>query len=267
MQRPFLFALVLAFALAIPAQAKHAHAKNAITPASSEAQAAQPARAEIMASTKGARLIAVVPKPSSHAPVTKAAVVKSDKLVNSSSVVATNPLVPPAGPAGAPLVPAHLARITAYYTQEDAWTAKHESSTGVRLHEGVCAVDPKLIPYGSLLQIPGMGNYVAVDTGSAVISRQAAVGSARTAAERNALVVDLFFESRAEAEDFAAHGPAYVAVSWTRPIASADSPQNPRALPAVPTLPAGAVYVLAEAPSLADCRLPLAFRTPQMAGL
>ena len=137
----------------------------------------------------------------------------------------------------------------------------------MRLHEGVCAVDPKLIPYGSLLQIPGMGNYVAVDTGSAVISRQAAVGSARTAAERNALVVDLFFESRAEAEDFAAHGPAYVAVSWSRPIASADSPQNPRALPAVPTLPAGAVYVLAEAPSLADCRLPLAFRTPQMAGL
>jgi hypothetical protein len=86
-------------------------------------------------------------------------------------------------------------------------------------------------------------------------------------AERNALVIDLFFEHRQEAEDFAAHGPAFVAVSWSKPIASTDSPMNPRALPAVPTLPAGAVYVLAQAPSLADCRLPLAFRTPQLAGL
>jgi 3D (Asp-Asp-Asp) domain-containing protein len=268
MQRPLLLAVVLALTSTFPVQAKHAHARTAIVPAPSEAQASQPARAEIMASTKGSRLIAVVPKVPARPPVAKAAVVKADKPVDSSSGVANNPLFSAAGPAGAPPVPIHLARITAYYTQEDAWTAKHESSTGVRLHEGVCAVDPKLIPYGSLLQIPGMGNYVAVDTGSAVISRQAAVGSARTAAERNALVVDLFFESRAEAENFAAHGPAYAAVSWVpRSLAAANSPLNMRALPAVPTLPAGAVYVLAEAPSLADCRLPLAFRTPQLAGL
>jgi 3D (Asp-Asp-Asp) domain-containing protein len=168
-------------------------------------------------------------------------------------------------PATSPAIPVgSLARLTAYWTEEDPWTAKHESSTGVRLHEGHCAVDPKLIPYGSLVQIPGMGSYVAVDTGSAVISRQAAIGSGETAAQRNALVVDLFFENRKEAEDFAAHGPSYVAVSWSKPLTAIDSPNNPRALPAIPTMPAGTVYVLAEAPSMADMRMPLAFRMPQL---
>jgi hypothetical protein len=115
-----------------------------------------------------------------------------------------------------------------------------------------------------MVQIPGMGNYIAVDTGSAVISREAAIGSSRNAAQRNALVVDLFFENRKDAEAFAAHGPSYVAVTWNKPLASADSPLNPRALPAIPKLPAGTVYFLAQAPSLADASVPLAFRKPQL---
>jgi 3D (Asp-Asp-Asp) domain-containing protein len=262
MQRPTLLALLLAFTVTCPAQAKHTLAVPATKRPVSEVAEASSSPTRVISSSKGARLIAATPKPSVSKPAAKPAVVKADKVVKSAPLVANNPL-----PAAAPVVPTRLARITAYWTQEDPCTAQHESSTGVRLHEGVCAVDPKLIPYGSMLQIPGMGNYVAVDTGSAVISREAAVGSAHTAAERNALVIDLFFEHRQEAEDFAAHGPAYVAVSWSKPIASTDSPMNPRALPAVLTLPAGAVYVLAQAPSLADCRLPLAFRTPQLAGL
>ena len=195
------------------------------------------------------------------APVAKVAA----KHLTKTPVLAAKPAAPVSAKAMLePLV--RLARLTAYWTQEDPWTANHESSTGVRLHEGHCAVDPKLIPYGSMVQIPGMGNYVAVDTGSAVISRQAAIGSGQNDAQRNALVVDLFFETRKDAEAFAAHGPSYVAVTWSKMVASADSPLNPRALALadIPKLPAGTVYILAQAPSLADASVPLAFRKPQL---
>jgi hypothetical protein len=115
------------------------------------------------------------------------------------------------------------------------------------------------------VQIPGGKSYMAVDTGSAVISRQAAIGSAETAAQRNALVIDLFFENRRDAMNYAAQGPAFANISWSKPLAAVDSPNNPRALPMnVPKLPTGAVYVLAEAPSMADSRVPLMFRPPQM---
>ena len=262
MQRHTLFAAVLVLSVALPAQARHTHAKTPAKAVATEAKTPVPAPIQVTSSSKGSRLIAQTPSALPSKPAAKATVAKADKSVKSSPSAATASLaaLPTTTP---PVLAGRLARLTAYWTQEDPWTAKHESSTGVRLHEGACAVDPKLIPYGSQVQIPGMGNYVAVDTGSAVISRQAALGSGRTEAERNALVVDLFFESRREAEDFAAHGPAYVAVSWSKPIASADSPLNPRALPAVPTLPAGAVYVLAQAPAMADSRMPLAFRSPQ----
>jgi 3D (Asp-Asp-Asp) domain-containing protein len=261
MQRLLLPALLVAFAVILPAEASTVHTKTAVKSAAPEAKTAQALPHLLMPSSKGARLIAVVPRADTHRPAAKDAVAKSDRVAKSPPVSGALPLTTVTLPQG------RLARITAYWTQEDPCTAKHESSTGVRLQQGVCAVDPKLIPYGSLLQIPGMGNYVAVDTGSAVISRQAAAESGHTAAERNALVVDLFFENRGDAENFAAHGPSFATVSWTKPLASTDSPLNPRALPAIPTLPAGAVYVLAQAPSLADYRLPLAFRPPQFAGM
>jgi 3D (Asp-Asp-Asp) domain-containing protein len=260
MPRHVLSFLILALVIAVPARASHHHPAKTAAPAKTAVNVAQSAPAKplghALSSSKGSRLVA-----SSLLPGGKAAPAKI------AAKAATQPAPAVAAAPAAPLVqpvPIHLARLTAYWTNEDPWTAQHESSTGVHLQEGHCAVDPRLIPYGSTVQIPGIGNYVAVDTGSAVISRQAAIGSGTTAAERNALVVDLFFENRKEAEDFAAHGPAYVAVSWVKPIASADSPLNPRALPAIPTLPAGTVYVLAQAPSLADTRMPLAFRAPQL---
>ena len=90
-----------------------------------------------------------------------------------------------------------LARVTAYWAGEgDYYTGRCISATGVRLHDGHCAVDPSIIPYGSVVEIAGVGKYLAVDTGSAVISRTAAREGGRTAAERHALVVDLFFEDR-----------------------------------------------------------------------
>jgi len=261
MQRHALSFLIMALAVSLPAHASHHHHKKAkladaksAVPATQAAPAPTVVSARPTSSTKGSRLVAdslfpgavVAPKKMAPKPVLKPAPV---------AAVAS---------LAAPALNCRLARLTAYWTSEDPWTAQHESSTGIRLHEGHCAVDPKLIPYGSLVQIPGMGSYVAVDTGSAVISRKAALGSAQNQDERNALVVDLFFENRKEAEDFAAHGPSYASINWTpRSLADAES-WDPRGLPAVPTMPPGTVYVLAQAPSLADLRMPLTFRSPQL---
>ena len=60
----------------------------------------------------------------------------------------------------------------------DKWTARGDSATGQgNLVEGIsCAVDPSIIPYGSkiVFQDPRLGTRVAMDTGSAVVSQQAA---------------------------------------------------------------------------------------------
>jgi 3D (Asp-Asp-Asp) domain-containing protein len=111
-----------------------------------------------------------------------------------------------------------LARVTAYWAGEgDYYTGRCISATGVRLHDGHCAVDPNIIPYGSVVEIAGVGKYLAVDTGSAVISRTAAREGGHTSAERNAIVVDLFFEDRSEGERFAAGDAKYVSISWWTP--------------------------------------------------
>ena len=102
-----------------------------------------------------------------------------------------------------------LARLTAYWSGEgDYYTGRGMSSTGVHLHDGHCAVDPRIIPYGSLVEIAGVGKYLAVDTGSAVISREAARETGHNPEERNALVIDIYFESRAEGERFSAGRPS-----------------------------------------------------------
>lgn len=60
----------------------------------------------------------------------------------------------------------------------DKWTANRTSSTGQNnLVEGIsCAVDPSLIPYGSkiVFDAPELGTRVAMDTGEAVVTQQAA---------------------------------------------------------------------------------------------
>ena len=61
-----------------------------------------------------------------------------------------------------------LARVTVYWPEEgDFYTRNRKSSTGVRLRDGHCAVDPKVIPYGSVVNVPGIGRLIAVDTGGA----------------------------------------------------------------------------------------------------
>jgi hypothetical protein len=273
MRPPLLITVAMVLVLAMPAGAKQSTGPSLSLPAGKSKLAAAPAHCaalvHVASSSKVSRaFLPATPKliaKAAPAPVTpaKAAVVPAaaKTTVDASSITsAGTPTI------NSPLPKGALARLTAYWTDEDYYTSQHMSSTGVRLHEGHCAVDPSLIPYGSVINIPGMGNYRAVDTGSAVVSRQAAIGAAHNAPQRNALVVDLFFENRQEAEQFAAHGPTFVSVSWNKPLTASDAPLNPRALPADGTDPQETarvqVYVLESAPSRADCRLPLNFRSP-----
>jgi len=114
-------------------------------------------------------------------------------------------------------VETHLARVTVYWPEEgDYNTRRRMSSTGVSLRDGHCAVDPKKIPYGSLVKIPGMGEFVAVDTGPAVVSRRAARATGRTSEQGKALVVDVYCSSRSKARVLEARAKEFAVISWYR---------------------------------------------------
>ena len=92
-----------------------------------------------------------------------------------------------------------LARITVYWPGEGQVRA---CSNGARLRTGHVAVDPKRIPYGSHVIFPD-AECVAVDSGPGVVNRTAARACGRTAAQRDAIVIDRFFESKQAALSWA----------------------------------------------------------------
>ena len=99
-------------------------------------------------------------------------------------------------------------RITAYWAKggdTDSWSAKRQSSTGVRLKPNVSvAVDPKIIPYFSRIYIPNLGFRYAHDTGTAVINKKASGGKYP--------VIDIFFLHKKDALKFANNNPKIVKV-------------------------------------------------------
>ena len=101
-----------------------------------------------------------------------------------------------------------LARITVYWPGEGQLRA---CSNGARLRAGHCAVDPKRIPYGSQVQFPD-ATCLAVDSGPAVVSRAAARSCGRTSAQKNAIVVDRFFESKEAALSWERSHPHFMTV-------------------------------------------------------
>jgi 3D (Asp-Asp-Asp) domain-containing protein len=107
-----------------------------------------------------------------------------------------------------------LGRVTVYWRGEGS--GEHASWNGARLGEGHCAVDPKKIPYGSKVVFPD-GACVAVDSGPAVVNRKAARSCGRTAAQRNAIVIDRFFDSKQKALAWAKTHPRFVTVRILTP--------------------------------------------------
>jgi len=106
-----------------------------------------------------------------------------------------------------------LARITVYWPGEGQLRA---CSNGARLRTGHVAVDPKRIPYGSHVVFPDL-ECVAVDSGPGVVNRTAARASGRTAAQRNAIVIDRFFESKQAALSWSAAHPQFMTVRVLAP--------------------------------------------------
>ena len=156
-----------------------------------------------------------------------------------------------------------LARVTVYWAhggrEADRYSRVHKSATGTRLQQGHCAVDPRKIPYGSKVVMPDGTTLHAVDTGTAVRNRKAARKSGRTINERNAIVIDKFFETKRQAMIWANSNPPFLSVKVVPPGAPAVATPNitnsqPIALaPQAPAKPpggasAGAATIVNNAP-------------------
>ena len=102
-----------------------------------------------------------------------------------------------------------LARVTVYWPGEGSGRAA--AWNGARLRETDCAVDPKKIPYGSKVTF-GDGECMATDTGPDVVKRKAARSLGRTRAERDAIVVDRFFDTKQKALAWESTHPHFMIV-------------------------------------------------------
>lgn len=65
------------------------------------------------------------------------------------------------------------------------------------------------------MKIPGIGEFVAVDTGPSVVSRKAARVIARSSEERNALVIDVYCSNRSKARALEASAREFAAITWS----------------------------------------------------
>jgi 3D (Asp-Asp-Asp) domain-containing protein len=115
-----------------------------------------------------------------------------------------------------------LARITVYWPGEGQLRA---CSNGARLRAGHCAVDPKRIPFGSRVLFPDAA-CIAVDSGPAVVNRKAARVTGRTVSQRNAIVIDRFFESKEAALSWESRHPHFMTVRVVPPGARDESKET-----------------------------------------
>jgi 3D (Asp-Asp-Asp) domain-containing protein len=107
-----------------------------------------------------------------------------------------------------------LARVTVYWHGEGS--GANAAWNGARLRDGHCAVDPKKIPYGSKVVFHDM-ECVAVDTGPDVVNRRAARSCGLSAAERNAIVIDRYFDTKEKALAWAKANPHFMTVQILTP--------------------------------------------------
>jgi hypothetical protein len=107
-----------------------------------------------------------------------------------------------------------LARVTVYWHSEGS--GANAAWNGARLRDGHCAVDPRRIPYGSQVVFHD-AECVAVDTGPDVVNRKAARSCGRTAAERSAIVIDRFFDTKQNALAWVKANPHFMVVQVCTP--------------------------------------------------
>ena len=107
-----------------------------------------------------------------------------------------------------------LARVTVYWHGQGS--GANGSWNGARLRDGHCAVDPKKIPYGSHVVFHD-ADCLAVDTGPDVVNRKAARSCGRSTAERNAIVIDRFFDTKQNALAWAKANPHFMVVQICTP--------------------------------------------------
>jgi 3D (Asp-Asp-Asp) domain-containing protein len=107
-----------------------------------------------------------------------------------------------------------LARVTVYWHSEGS--GANAAWNGAPLRDGHCAVDPKKIPYGSQVVFHD-AECVAVDSGPDVVNRKAARSYGRSAAERSAIVIDRFFETKQKALAWVKANPHFMVVQVCTP--------------------------------------------------
>lgn len=96
--------------------------------------------------------------------------------------VVSDDVIPPAPPrvvekyvyASRSLAPQEMElEITAYTAHDAGMDGRGITFSGLPVDNGVLAVDPEVIPLGSVVYIPGVGYTVALDTGGAIKGRKA----------------------------------------------------------------------------------------------
>jgi hypothetical protein len=107
-----------------------------------------------------------------------------------------------------------LARVTVYWHGEGSGASA--AWNGARLSEGHCAVNPKKIPYSSKVVFDD-AECLAADSGPDVVNRKAAPSCGRNAAERNAIVIDRFFDTKEKALAWAKANPHFMMVRVRTP--------------------------------------------------
>jgi 3D (Asp-Asp-Asp) domain-containing protein len=79
---------------------------------------------------------------------------------------------------------------TGYSGNDTAQGTGQKTSTGKNVFEGIIAVDPKIIPYGTRIEIKDTGYFIAEDCGSKIKGNR----------------IDIYFNLKAEAEEFGKQG-------------------------------------------------------------
>jgi hypothetical protein len=59
-----------------------------------------------------------------------------------------------------------------------------------------------------------MGEFIAVDTGGDVVNRKAARRGGKTPEQKNAIVVDIYFPTKASGLAFKASHPRFIMATW-----------------------------------------------------